>query len=118
MGSWRKAYGRFGAAGLVLVMIAACSSAGPTPPAVPGTDHSGFGPGVVFPWTGPVASGIHVVVPGPSGAAASQPVASGAPRASSGAVTVDQISADYSYKSELITPLAHQPGERLHGTGK
>ena len=58
MGSWRKAYGRFGAAALVLVMIAACSSAGPTPPLVPGTDHSGLGPGILFPWTGPPASGV------------------------------------------------------------
>jgi hypothetical protein len=113
MGSWRTAYERFGAAALVLVMIAACSSAGPTPPLVPGTDHSGFGPGVLFPWTGPAASGVHVAVPDSSGAASSQSVASGAPRASSAAVTVDQISADYTYKSELITPLAHLYGSFL-----
>jgi hypothetical protein len=105
MGSLRKTYGRFGAAALVLVVVAGCSSAsftfpGPRPSASSGPDES----------AGPLASGIRVVVPESSGAGASQPVASGAPRATAAAVTVDRITADYTYKSELITPIAHLYG--------
>jgi hypothetical protein len=104
MGSWRKAYARFGALALVVVVIAACSSSGPTwPPA------KSSGSSVAS--AGPLASGMQVVLPGSSGAVASQAVASGAPRATVGAVTVDQITADYTYKDELITPIAH-----LYGT--
>jgi hypothetical protein len=112
MSSWRKAYGRLGAAALALAVIAGCSSAGPTVPGSTGgaTDHSSSGPGGLFPRNSPAASGIHVAVPDSSGAAASQPVASGAPRATAAAVTVDQITADYTYKSELITPIAHLYG--------
>jgi hypothetical protein len=99
MGSWRRACGRVGALTLALVVVAGCSGATATlPPLRPS-------PG------GPAASAAHVELPNPSGPKASQPVASGAPRATAGAVTVDQITADYTYKSELITPIAH-----LYGT--
>jgi hypothetical protein len=99
MGSWRNAYGRLGAAALVLAIAAGCTSSSATwPPVRPSA-------------VGPVASGVHVVVPDESGAHASQPVASGAPRATATSATVDQITADYTYKSELITPIAH-----LYGT--
>ncbi len=106
MGTWRKAYGRFGAAALVLALAAGCSSAVPTLPApVPTSD--------AVESAGPLASGIHVAIPDSSGAGASQAVASGAPRATIAAVTVDRITADYTYKSELITPIAHLYGEFL-----
>jgi hypothetical protein len=98
MNSRRKAYGRLGALALVVVVLAACSGSNATwPPDKP----SG----------GPLASAVHVVVPGDSGAGPSQPVASGAPRATVEAVTVDQITANYVYTSELVTPIAH-----LYGT--
>ncbi|MGD0122299.1 MAG: hypothetical protein ABSC46_07055 [Candidatus Limnocylindrales bacterium] len=108
MGSLRKAHGRFGAAVLLLVVAAACNSAGPTS-AVPAGSATGRSGGL-FPAGSPAASGIHVIVPESSGAGASQPVGSGAPRATAAAVTVDQITADYTYKSELITPIAHLYG--------
>jgi hypothetical protein len=101
MGSWRNAYARLGALALVLVVVAGCSSSSASwPPLNPSA-------------AGPVASGVHVDLPGPSGAKASQPVASGAPRATAGAATVDQITADYTYKAELITPIAHLYGTEL-----
>jgi len=98
MGSWRKAYGRLGALALVVVVLAACSGSNATWPAV-------------IPSNVPLPSGVHVVVPGDSGPVASQAVASGAPRATAAAVTVDQITAAYVYTSELVTPIAH-----LYGT--
>ena len=107
MASWRKACERLGAAALALVVVAACSSVGAIIPATSEATHSGSQP---IASDGPLASGIHVVVPGASGATASQAIASGAPRATAGAVTVDQITADYTYKSELITPIAHLYG--------
>ena len=111
MGSLLKVQGRFGAAVLLLVVVAACNSATATLPAPAGSGagHSGG----LFPVGSPAASGVHVVVPESSGAGSSQPVASGAPRATAAAVTVDQITADYTYKSELITPIAHLYGEFL-----
>jgi len=110
MGSLGKAYGRFGAAVLLLVVVVGCNSATVTPyNAGPQATLASGGPAGS---AGPVASGgVHVIVPESSGAAASQAVASGAPRATAAAVTVDQITADYTYKSELITPIAH-----LYGT--
>jgi hypothetical protein len=98
MGSWRKAYGRLGALALVVVVLAACSGSNATWPAV-------------SPSNVPLPSGVHVVVPSDSGPVASQAVASGAPRATAAAVTVDQITASYSYGGSLVTPLAH-----LYGT--
>lgn len=103
MGSLRKAHGQFGAVVLVLVVVAGCNSAVATP--------YNATPQATLASAGPLASGgVHVVVPESSGAGASQPVASGAPRATAAAVTVDQITADYTYKSELITPIAHLYG--------
>ena len=96
--SRRKTYGQVGALALVAIMLVACSSSTATwPPAISSAV--------------PAGSGVHVAIPDESGAKASQAVASGAPRATAGAVTVDAITADYTYKSELITPIAH-----LYGT--
>jgi len=103
--SRRKTYGQVGALALVAIMLAACSSSTITwPPA----RSSGAASAV------PAGSGVHVAIPDESGAKASQAVASEAPRETAAAVTVDQITADYTYKGELITPLAHLYG----GTGK
>jgi hypothetical protein len=99
MGSWRKVHGRLGALALTLIVAAGCSAASATWPPVR--------PSAMV----PVASGLHVIVPDASGAHASQPAASAAPRATATSATVDQITADYTYKSELITPIAH-----LYGT--
>jgi hypothetical protein len=96
--SRRKTSGQVGALALVAIMLVACSSSTATwPPAISSAV--------------PAGSGVHVAIPDESGAKASQAVASGAPRATAGAVTVDAITADYTYKSELITPIAH-----LYGT--
>ncbi|HEX7611880.1 MAG TPA: hypothetical protein VF371_03830 [Candidatus Limnocylindrales bacterium] len=96
--SRRKTYGQVGALALVAIMLVACSSSTATwPPAISSAV--------------PAGSGVHVAIPDESGAKASQAVASGAPRATAGAVTVDAITADYTFKSELITPIAH-----LYGT--
>src|ERR1035437_3671624 len=98
--SRRKTYGQVGALALVAIMLAACSSSTVTwPPA----RSSGA-------LATPAGTGVHVAIPDESGAKASQAVASGAPRATAGAVTVDAITADYTYKSELITPIAHLYG--------
>jgi hypothetical protein len=99
--SRRKTYGQVGALALVAIMLVACSSSTVTwPPAISSAASAV-----------PAGSGVHVAIPDASGATASQAVASGAPRATAGAVTVDAITADYTYKSELITPIAH-----LYGT--
>ncbi len=110
MGSWRKAYGQFGAVALVLVIVAGCSNAGATWPALPSSGmplNSGGSIGSAA----PEASGVRVILPAASQAAVSRASPSAAPRATAGAVTVDQITADYTYKDELITPIAH-----LYGT--
>jgi hypothetical protein len=93
MGSWRNAYGRVGALALIVIMVAGCSSASATWPA---TAPSG---------------GARVDLPVPSAAQSSHAVESEAPRATAASATVDQITADYVYTSELITPIAH-----LYGT--
>src|SRR5450759_3562041 len=99
--SRRKTYGQVGALALVAIMLAACSSSSVTwPPAI----SSGA-------LATPAGTGVHVAIPDVSGAKASQAVASEAPRETAGAATVDQITADYTFKGELITPLAH-----LYGT--
>ncbi|MGZ6314265.1 MAG: hypothetical protein ACXWNI_01390 [Candidatus Limnocylindrales bacterium] len=91
MGSWRNAYGRLGALMLTAVMLAGCSSASATWPTV-------------------VASGgAQVDLPTPA-APASGAAQSDAPRATAAAATVDEITADYVYTSELITPIAHLYG--------
>ncbi|MGA3056982.1 MAG: hypothetical protein ABSE70_02925 [Candidatus Limnocylindrales bacterium] len=90
MGSWRNVYGRLGALALIIV-VAGCSTASATlPPIAP-------------------SGGAHVDLPSPS-AQASQPAASEAPKATATSATVDQITADYVYTSELITPIAHLYG--------
>jgi hypothetical protein len=93
MGSWRNAYGRLGALALILVISAGCGSASATwPPVAP-------------------SGGARVDLPVPSAAQSSHAVASEGPRATAASATVDQITADYVYTSELITPIAH-----LYGT--
>jgi hypothetical protein len=100
--SRRKTYGQVGALALVAIMLAACSSSTATwPPARSSSAASAV----------PAGSGVHVAIPDESGAKESPAVASEAPRETAAAVTVDQITADYTYKGELITPLAH-----LYGT--
>ena len=100
MGSRRKTFGRVGATALGAIMLAGCSSSSVTFPPARSSAAS----------AAPAGTGVHVAIPDESGAKASQPVASGAPRATAGSVTVDQITADYTYKAELITPLAHLYG--------
>ena len=98
--SRRKTYGQVGALALVAIMLVGCSSSTVTwPPAI----SSGA-------LATPAGTGIHVALPDESGAKASHAVASEAPRETAAAVTVDEITADYRYKGELITPLAHLYG--------
>ena len=99
MNSWRNTYRRFGAAALIVLTVAACGASNSTwrPPAQ--------GSGAV---STPAASAAHVALPDASGAKASE-----GPRSTAAAATVDQITADYTYKSELITPLAHLYGKFL-----
>jgi hypothetical protein len=100
MGAWRKANPLFGALALILVVAAVgCSSSTYTWP--PSSKSSG-------PAVTPAASAVHVDVPG---SAKPEPSASAAPRETSGSATVDNITAGFTYKSSLITPLAH-----LYGT--
>ena len=99
--SRRKTYGQVGALALVAIMLVACSSSTVTWPPVISSAASAV----------PAGSGVHVAIPDESGPKASQAVASEAPRETAAAATVDEITADYTYKAELITPLAH-----LYGT--
>ena len=93
----RRACARLGAIAVLLAIVGGCGSSAETFRTRP--------PG------GALASGVHVAVPGASGAIGSGALGSGAPRASSAAVTVDNITATYTFKTELITPL-----ENLYGT--
>ena len=97
--NWREMCARSGAIALVLVAIAGCGDSGQTfstrPPA------------------GPHASGVRVVVPSASNAVGSGAIGSGAPRATGAAVTVDNITAKYTFKLELITPLENLYGNKL-----
>jgi hypothetical protein len=87
--SWRT-----GALLLTLVVVAACAGSTATWP-VP--HPSATGPDRQF-------------VPLPS-AASARPVISDAPKTTAAAVTVNSITADYVYTTELVTPIAH-----LYGT--
>lgn len=95
--NWREMCVRSGAIALLLTMVGGCASTSEffatRPPA------------------GPHASGVRVVVPSSSDAIGSGAIGSGAPRATGAAVTVDNITATYTFKLELITPL-----ENLYGT--
>jgi hypothetical protein len=97
--NWREMCARSGAIALLLVAIAGCGDSGQTfstrPPA------------------GPHASGVRVVVPTASEAVGSGAIGSGAPRATGAAVTVDNITATYTFKLELITPLQNLYGNKL-----
>jgi hypothetical protein len=92
MGSWRNAYGRLGALALIVIIAGGCSSASATWPA---TAPSG---------------GARVDLPVASAAQSSHAVESEAPRATAASATIDQITADYVYTSELVTPIAHLYG--------
>jgi len=81
----------FGALALIMAVVAGCSTAGAT---------SGD--------AGPLASGVRLDLPTESAA-----VSTGGPGASGGTVTVNQITATYIYRGELITPLAHLYGKFL-----
>ena len=97
--NWREMCARSGAIALLLVAVAGCGDSGQTfstrPPA------------------GPHASGVRVVVPSASNAVGSGAIGSGAPRATGAAVTVDNITAKYTFKLELITPLENLYGNKL-----
>ena len=88
----RQGYAGFGALALILVVVAGCNSPGATQP----------------PGAGPLASAAPIVVPKESGANSTI-----GPAATVPPVTVDQITASYEYRDELITPLAHLYGTQL-----
>jgi hypothetical protein len=93
--SFQKTGWRLGALALVAALAVACGSSTVT-----------FPP----PTSGASPTAIKVIVPGGSGSATEAPATEG-PRATSVTTTVDNITADYTYKESLITPLAH-----LYGT--
>ena len=93
--TWHQTLARLGAAALLLAVATGCNSS---------TESFRTRP------PGALASGAHVAVPGQSGGSGA---ISSAPRATSAAVTVDRITATYTYKDELITPIAHLYGLKL-----
>jgi hypothetical protein len=101
MGWGRSSWQRFGAAAVLAALVVGCSASSATWPVVKGS-HAPDGSG------GPAPSAAHVIIPLSSARASAD--ATEAPRSTAGAVTVDAITADYTYKSELITPLAHLYG--------
>jgi hypothetical protein len=101
MSSGRRSWQRFAAVAVVALLVVGCSSSSATWPAIKGST----GPGGSV---GPQASAGKVVIP--SSSAHASAAVSEAPRSTAAAVTVDAITADYTYKSELITPLAHLYG--------
>jgi hypothetical protein len=84
---------RAGALALVAVILAGCSSASATWPAI---DSGG---------------GIRLATSNPSSETARPEETGAGPIVTAGTVTVDKITVDYIYRSDLITPLAH-----LYGT--
>jgi hypothetical protein len=89
MGPRRVVFGQLGALAVVAAVLTACGGSTATwPPAKSSAEPTG----------------IKVALPSESMVRASEPVATG------GANTVDQITADYRYKSQLITPIAHLYG--------
>ncbi len=104
MGSTRlRGAARFGAVVLVLVVMGGCTSSGRTP-RVTGQPLSA---------ATLAATPAHVAVPGASGTIGSGAADQGVARATAAPVTVDQITADYTYKNVLITPIAHLYGDFL-----
>jgi hypothetical protein len=90
--TWRENIARLGGLALLAAFVTACGSEvaqtfATRPPAEP------------------VASAAHAVLP------SAEALGSEGPRATAAAATVDQITAKYTYKDELITPIAH-----LYGT--
>jgi hypothetical protein len=101
MGSWRKGARRFGVLTLLIVVVAGCNGSKATP----------------LPSVGQIPSGAHVGGFGVFGGGSAEPSANGSgpassagPRETSAPVTVDMITASYTYKDSLITPLAHLYG--------
>jgi len=101
MGSGRRSWQRFGAAAVIATLVIGCSSSAATWPPLNASPAPGG--------SGAVASAGHVIIPASSEQATSSETQ--APRQTAGGVTVDQITADYTYKSELLTPLAHLYGK-------
>ena len=97
MRSRRMAFWRLAALCAILVVAAGCGNSSATWP--------GIGPG------GPSASDDKRAA-APSIVRTAEPEATGA-RATAAGVTIDQITVDYSYKSPLITPIAHLYGTKL-----
>jgi hypothetical protein len=98
MGTWRKVSAGIGALAIVAVAVVGCSASTTTLPPLRSAAASGS-----LPSAAPIASGIHIVSQDSS-------APSEAPRVTAGSATVDKITADYTYKNELITPLAHLYG--------
>jgi hypothetical protein len=92
MRSWGKTRAGLGALALVAIVAAACGSSSSTWPAPKGSGADALDK-VTLATQGPKASGTL------------------GPRETAAAQTVDNITADYTYKSTLITPIAH-----LYGT--
>jgi hypothetical protein len=101
MGSGRTSWRRFGAAAVIAMLVVGCSASAATWPPL----NASTGPAA----SGAQASAGHVVIPVSSEEAT--PGGTQAPRQTAGGATVDQITADYTYKSELLTPLAHLYGK-------
>jgi hypothetical protein len=97
MRSRRMSFGRLAAIGAILVVAAGCGNSSATWPGVgsggpsPSDDKRAAAPSIVR---------------------TAEPEASGA-RATAAAVTTDQITVNYTYKSPLITPIAHLYGTKL-----
>ncbi len=97
----RRSWRQLGAVAVIAVLVVGCSSSAATFPvlksAIPGGSMT------------PAATAAHVVIP--TGSSAPTADATEAPRATAQAATVDNVTADDTYKSELITPLAHLYGK-------
>ena len=97
MRSRRMTFGRVAALGAILVVAVGCGNSSATWPGA----RTG----------GPSASDDKRAA-APSIVRTAEPEATGA-RATAAAVTIDQITVDYTYKSPLITPIAHLYGTKL-----
>lgn len=111
MGSAHMSWRRYGAAAVVALLVVGCSSSGATWPALrpsglPSPPAVGSG--------GPAPSGAHVEIPVSTALPTSN--VTEPPRATVAPATVDQITATYTYRDTLITPLAHLYGKELSGS--
>ncbi len=97
----RRFWRQLGAVAVTAALVVGCSSSAATFPVLKSTIPGGS--------MTPAATAAHVVIP--TGSAAPTANTTEAPRATAQAATVDNVTADYTYKSELITPLAHLYGK-------